>query len=228
MSNTAKWVGGGIAAGIALLAGVMVGTHLPEKAAGPVSSKAQVAAHDKAASPSTPATDTQTTDAAPASDADQGPFVIKRVLPITGPIKYGDWHWDDAGVPDGPLLITVDLDARVISVFKGGYEIGTAAVLLGTDNHPTPLGTFPIIAKIKNNVSSIYDAPMPFTMRLTHDGVAIHGAPVEKGYASHGCIGTPDAFAAKLFNLVKLGDKVVITKGKMVDVGHDLSGGEAL
>ena len=27
-------------------------------------------------------------------------FVIKRILPISGPIRYGEWHWDEAGVPD--------------------------------------------------------------------------------------------------------------------------------
>lgn len=73
-------------------------------------------------------------------------------------------------------------------------------------------------------MSTIYGADMPFTMRLTNDGVAIHGAPVEKGYASHGCIGTPNDFAEKLFSVAKVGDKVVITRGQMVDVGHDLAG----
>ena len=80
--------------------------------------------------------------AAPATQA----FTVKRILPIEGAIKYGEWHWDDAGVPDGPIVMTVDLDARVLSVFKGGYEIGAAAVLVGTDEYPTPLGTFPILA----------------------------------------------------------------------------------
>lgn len=221
MNTAGKWIGGGIAVGVALLAGVMVGTRLPSKT--PTAHHAAAPAQTASTDTSEPAeTETETETVA------DGPFVIKRVLPIQGPIRYGEWHWDDADVPDGPLLVTVDLEARVISVFRGGYEIGAAAVLLGTDDHPTPLGTFPIIAKIRDNISSIYDAPMPFTMRLTNDGVAIHGAPVEKGYASHGCIGTPDAFAQKLFAIAKLGDKVVITRGKKVDLGHDLSGGQAL
>ena len=67
-------------------------------------------------------------------------FVIRRILPVAGPIRYGEWHWDEAGVPPGPLVITVDLEARVISAFRAGYEIGTAAVLLGTDEYPTPTG----------------------------------------------------------------------------------------
>lgn len=149
-------------------------------------------------------------------------FVIKRVLPIDGPIKYGEWHWDDEGVPDGPLIMTVDLDARVLSVFKGGYEIGATAVLLGTQDHPTPLGTFPILQKKKDNISSIYNVPMPYTMRLTWDGIAIHGSEVENGYASHGCVGTPNEFAAKLFAIAKKGDKVIITRGKRIGKGDSI------
>ncbi|MEB3416741.1 L,D-transpeptidase family protein [Alteriqipengyuania sp. WL0013] len=151
------------------------------------------------------------------------PFVIKRILPIDGPIKYGEWHWDDEGVPDGPLVITVDLEARVISVFRDGYEIGAAAVLLGTDNHPTPLGVFPILEKNKDNISSIYNVPMPYTLRLTWDGISIHSSEVENGFASHGCIGTPDAFAAKLFAIAKLGDRVIITRGEKAGIGTSLA-----
>lgn len=150
-------------------------------------------------------------------------FVIKRILPITGPIKYGEWHWDDKGVPDGPIVVTVDLDARVLSVFRGGYEIGATAVLLGTSEKPTPLGVFPIKWKKADHYSSTYDgAPMPFTQNLTEDGVAIHGTKVEKGYASHGCIGVPAGFDKKLFAVTKSGDRVFITKGKRVGQGDSL------
>ena len=150
-------------------------------------------------------------------------FVIKRVLPITGPIKYGEWHWDDEGIADGPIVMTVDLQARVISVFKGGYEIGAAAVLLGTDDHPTPLGTFPIRYKMRHNVSEKYNnAPMPYSMFLTSDGVALHGAEVENGFASHGCVGMPDGFAAKVFAAAKKGDKVIITDGKRIGMGDSI------
>lgn len=150
-------------------------------------------------------------------------FVIKRILPIKGPIKYGEWHWDEAGAPAGPIVVTVDLEARVLSVFRGGHEIGATAVLLGTQEKPTPLGVFPIIWKKADHYSSIYDgAPMPFTQRLTEDGIAIHGTLVEKGYASHGCVGVPDSFAKKLFATTSLGDKVYITRGKMLEKGDSL------
>lgn len=157
----------------------------------------------------------------PAAAADT-PFVIKRILPIKGAIKYGEWHWDEAGVPAGPIVITVDLDARVLSIFRSGYEIGAAAVLLGTEDKPTPLGVFPITEKDRNHVSNLYDAPMPYMMRLTNDGITLHGSKVEWGYASHGCVGMPEAFAAKVYGASKIGDRVFITRGKTVGMGDTL------
>jgi len=148
-------------------------------------------------------------------------FVIKSILPIEGTIRYGDWFWDEGAAPgQGRLVITVDLGARVISAFRDGHEIGTAVVLVGTQDHPTPLGSFPILTKERDNVSEKYNnAPMPWTLRLTRDGIAIHGSPVMNGYASHGCIGVPDEFAAKLFAATKRGDTVIITRGRMIGLG---------
>ena len=162
--------------------------------------------------------------AAPVAVASSSPFVIKSILPIEGSIRYGDWFWDESAAPrSGALVITVDLQARVISAFRDGHEIGTAVVLVGTQDHPTPLGSFPILTKERDNVSEKYNnAPMPYTLRLTWDGIAIHGSPVMNGYASHGCIGVPDEFAAKLFAAAKRGDKVIITRGKMIGVGDKI------
>ncbi|MCV0382679.1 MAG: L,D-transpeptidase family protein [Erythrobacter sp.] len=153
-------------------------------------------------------------------------FTINSILPIEGPMKYGEWHWDISRAPeDGTLVITVDLDARVISAFKGGHEIGAAVAMLGTDEHPTPLGSFPILTKERHNVSEKYgNAPMPWTLRLTWDGIAIHGgSEVENGYASHGCIAVPDAFADKLFDVAHKGDVVIITDGKRLDLGDTIA-----
>ena len=150
-------------------------------------------------------------------------FVIKRILPIGGPIKYGEWHWDDKNVPDGPIVMTVDLEARVISVFKGGYEIGASAVLLGSEEKPTPLGVFPITQKKRHHVSNLYDAEMPYMQRLTDDGITLHATKVAWGYVSHGCVGMPEAFAQKVFEATSLGDKVYITRGKTIGVGDSIT-----
>ena len=152
------------------------------------------------------------------------PFVIKSILPVGGTIKYGESFWDESRAPKtGKLVITVDLNARIISVFRDGHEIGTAVALLGTKQHPTPVGRFTILTKEKDNVSEKYNnAPMPWTLRLTWSGIAIHGSPVINGYASHGCVGVPDEFAEKLFRVAKKGDVVVITRGGLIGVGDKI------
>ena len=157
----------------------------------------------------------------PASDG----LTIKSILPVSGVMKYGEWHWNERAAPaKGKLIVTVDLKARVISVFRDGHEIGTAVAMLGTEAHPTPTGTFPILWKQRHNVSEKYNnAPMPWSIFLTRDGIAIHGgSEVENGYASHGCIAVPDPFADRLFKIARKGDVVVITDGKMIGEGDKL------
>jgi lipoprotein-anchoring transpeptidase ErfK/SrfK len=159
--------------------------------------------------------------AAPPPVADS-PFVVKSILPITGPIRFGDYVWDESKGEPGPLVITVDLAARVLSVFENGHEIGATAILKGYGDKPTPTGVFPITQKDATHVSNIFDAPMPYMLRLTNDGVSIHGSKVERGYATNGCVGVPEAFARKLFRLAKLGDKVIITDGKRLKLGDPI------
>lgn len=161
----------------------------------------------------------------PAPTPTPAPYVIRRVLPVPGVMRIGDTYWDEAGVPDGPVVITVDLQAKVLSIFRAGYEIGTAAILYGGDDKPTPLGVYPITQKDARHRSSIYGgAPMPWMMRLTNDGVSIHGSPgMEAGLMTHGCVGVPVAFAKKLFGAAKLGTKVIVTDGERLDIGKPIT-----
>ena len=66
---------------------------------------------------------------------------------------------------------------------------------------------------------------MPYMMRLTNDGIAIHGAEVKYGYGTRGCIGVPTEFARLLFEQVKLGDRVIVTNGKMLGMGDTIIAG---
>jgi hypothetical protein len=139
---------------------------------------------------------------------------IKSLLNITSPLKYGEYIWDDHGVPPGKIWILVDLKGQLISVFRGRYEIGTAVTLYGAPQYPTPTGHFRVLARMKDHFSRTYDnAPMPYTLRLTNDGVSIHGNNVLEGYASHGCVGVPLDFAKKLFGQARVGDEVFILRG---------------
>ncbi|XVN48490.1 L,D-transpeptidase family protein [Novosphingobium rhizosphaerae] len=153
------------------------------------------------------------------------PFVVKSVLKIDGPIRFGQFYWDESQGEPGPVVITVDLTARVLSVFRNGHEIGATAILKGYGDKPTPLGVFPITQKDATHVSNLYDAPMPYMLRLTNDGVSIHGSKVEKGYATNGCVGVPNEFAKRLFKVASLGDKVIITDGKRLGVGGSINPG---
>ncbi|HXH14862.1 MAG TPA: L,D-transpeptidase family protein [Sphingomonas sp.] len=154
-----------------------------------------------------------------AVEPDEG-YVVKRVLDVPEPLRHGAYYWDTAGVPEGPIVITVDLVAQTLSIFRAGYEIGTAAVIYGADEKPTPLGVFTITQKDAHHVSNLYGAPMPYMLRLTNDGISIHGSKLMEGkYATHGCVGVPTEFAKLIFGQVKLGDRVIVTSGEMLERG---------
>ena len=135
---------------------------------------------------------------------------VKSLLSVKTPLHFGDYVWNDRGVPAGPTWVRVDLRSQLISVFRAGHEIGTAVIVYGADGLPTPAGKFPILAKLRDHRSQTYDAPMPYTLRLTGDGVSIHGSSVRWGAATHGCIGVPLPFAERLFNAAHVGDQVVV------------------
>lgn len=135
---------------------------------------------------------------------------VKSLLAVRAPMRFGDFEWNDEAIPNAPTWVRVDLGAQLISVFRGGNEIGTAVIVYGGDNKETPAGKFHVLAKDSDHRSSIYDAKMPFTLQLTGDGVSIHGSSVRWGAATHGCIGVPLDFARKLFAETKVGDEVVI------------------
>lgn len=135
---------------------------------------------------------------------------VKSLLAVKAPLQFGDYSWDDRGVPAGPTWIRVDLKSQLMSVFRGPHEIGTAVIVYGGDNKETPSGRLHILSKARDHRSSLYDAQMPYTLRLTDDGVSIHASSVRWGAATHGCIGVPLAFAQRLFAATKVGDEVVI------------------
>lgn len=198
----------------AMAAAALIPAPEPARSAAPV--KAAPVPKPVVAPVAAPASAAALPPAAPALEA----MTVKRILDIPGPISFGTYYWNTDGVPpDGALVITVDLEAQTMSVFRDGYEIGATAILYGMDEKPTPLGVHEIKQKKVHHISNLYGAPMPYMMRLTWDGVAIHGSEVEEGRATHGCIGVPTAFAKLVFAQAKLGDKVIITRGKRLGMG---------
>lgn len=135
---------------------------------------------------------------------------VRSMLNIAKPMHFGDFVWDESHIPKGPVWIRVDLTRQILSVFRDGHEIGSAVILYGTDGKATPTGSFSILEKDAKHHSHTYDAPMPYMLRLTSDGVAIHGSDVRQGFATHGCIGVPVDFARMLFGAASKGDFVAI------------------
>lgn len=136
--------------------------------------------------------------------------LIASMLAPPRRMTFGASVWDDPSPGTGPIWIRVDLSRQLLSVFRGANEIGTAVIIYGTDGKETPLGTFALLGKERMHHSSLYDADMPFTLWLTDDGVAIHASAVERGRATHGCIGVPADFASRLFAVARRGDAVIV------------------
>jgi L,D-transpeptidase catalytic domain len=140
--------------------------------------------------------------------------IVHSMLNVTKPMHFGDFVWSEDRIPKGPVWVRIDLSRQQLSVFRSGHEIGSAVILYGTDGKPTPTGSFTVLEKDADHYSRSYDAPMPYMLRLTKDGVAIHGSNVREGWATHGCIGVPLDFARLLFAAASKGDPVVILAAK--------------
>jgi lipoprotein-anchoring transpeptidase ErfK/SrfK len=140
-----------------------------------------------------------------------GKYEVKSLLNVRRPLRYGEFVWNETSVHDGPRWIRVDLKRQVISIFRDGHEIGTAVILYGAPEKRTPVGSFPILEKREEYHSRTYDAPMPFMLRLTADGVAVHGSDVRRGKATNGCIGVPLEFAKRLYTRAMNGDIVSVS-----------------
>lgn len=141
--------------------------------------------------------------------------VVRRELDIPHWLRPGEYAWTDEAVPaEGPTVVVVNIRARVLSVYRDGIEIGRSSLIYGADNMPTPHGSFPVLEKDADHWSNLYDAPMPHMLRLTWDGVALHGSPqLADDVGTHGCIGLPEEFAALLFDVVNVGDQVIVWDG---------------
>lgn len=147
-------------------------------------------------------------------------YVIRSRL-RSASLNHGDWRWDDRNAPStGPMFVAIDTASQTLSVFRDGHAIGVAVIVFGDDRKPTPLGSFRIKSKAADYWSRTYNAPMPYALRLTDDGVFVHGSSeIAEDLASHGCVGLPTPFARKLFGAVGVGDPVRITHGVFLHDG---------
>lgn len=134
-------------------------------------------------------------------------------------LKAGEFFWAPEISPEGPVTIIVSLATQRAYAYRNGVPIGVSTVSTGAEGYATPTGIFTILQKDIDHVSNLYsDAPMPFMLRLTWDGVALHAGNLPGYPASHGCIRLPHAFAERLYRITKLGITVVITNDAAVPI----------
>ena len=124
----------------------------------------------------------------------------------------GQYVWDAKRASGGPLLMTIDLTAQRLMVYRDGVLIAASAISTGSLGRETPTGVFTILEKKVMHRSTTYDdAPMPFMQRLTSKGIAIHAGDLPGFPASHGCIRLPNEFAKLLYGVTEIGTPVMIT-----------------
>ena len=146
-------------------------------------------------------------------------------------------YWDGDHVSGSPS-IRISLSEQCAYFYKGGELVGIAAISSGREGFSTTPGSFKILQKNKDHVSSIfgnyvdrdgnilrkdidrrkdpmppggiYDgAKMPFFMRFV-GGTGMHEGFLPGYAASHGCIRMPGYMAEIFFNNVSIGTPVTV------------------
>ena len=147
-------------------------------------------------------------------------------------------YWDGDGVAGAPSVV-IRLSEQRAYFFKANQLVGVSSISTGREGFGTPAGSFKIIQKDKDHVSSRfgdyldaqtgavikkdadrnidplpkgakYDgAKMPFFMRIV-DGTGMHEGFLPGCPASHGCIRMPSFMAEAVFRNVSTGTPVRI------------------
>ena len=122
-----------------------------------------------------------------------------------------------------PIMAIVSLRNQRITVYDANGWILRAPVSSGQRGRETPAGIFSVIEKEADHYSNMYDdAFMPHMQRITWSGIALHGGQLPGYPASHGCVRMPFDFAAQLFEMTRLGLRVIVapTDVAPVEIAH--------
>jgi hypothetical protein len=149
-----------------------------------------------------------------------------------------EWVWNGDGVLGSPS-IEINLTSQAAVFFKNGVEVGRSPISSGRAGYKTPVGSFRILDKNVDHVSSLYGdyvdangdvvvanvssdrdprpagtkfrgSPMPYFMRIC-GGVGMHAGFLPGYPASHGCIRMPRGAAQCFFENVPVGTPVRVT-----------------
>jgi hypothetical protein len=122
-----------------------------------------------------------------------------------------------------PVMAVIALTEQRVTIYDNWGKILRASVSTGQTGYETPLGIYSVLQKQAEHYSNLYDdASMPFMQRITWSGIALHAGALPGYPASHGCIRMPYAFAEELFDLTKVGMRVVVLRSDTapVEISH--------
>jgi hypothetical protein len=122
-----------------------------------------------------------------------------------------------------PIMAIVSIKTQQVTLYDADGWILRAPVSTGVTGRETPAGVFAVLEKEKDHHSTMYDdAWMPNMLRVTWNGIALHGGPLPGYAASHGCVRMPYRFAEKLFDKTRIGMRVIISPNDAgpVEISH--------
>jgi hypothetical protein len=111
----------------------------------------------------------------------------------------------------------VSIADQRVTLYSNGVRVAQGPVSTGVPGRPTPTGVFSIIQKDRFHHSNLYsNAPMPYMERITWSGVALHEGPLPGYPASHGCIRMTHDFAARLWQVARIGMRVIVARNDVL------------
>ena len=117
--------------------------------------------------------------------------------------------------------ILIDLTSQTLKAIENKQVVLTSSITSGRAGYATPSGNFKILNKEKMHISNRYPlvdkkagirggAKMPYMLRVTNTGVAIHAGEMVDYPDSHGCIRLPYGKAMQLYKWTDIGTKISI------------------
>ncbi len=156
------------------------------------------------------------------SDIMEGKVVTREPIISQYATPAGQYAW-------GTTYIEVDISAQHMWYIQNGTVVFESDVITGSPGRDTPAGVFEILTKKRNKtlVGNIvpetgepeYRTPVDYWARVTWSGIGFHDATwqpafggqlYKQGYGSHGCINMPYGKVKELYEMISVGDPVVI------------------
>jgi L,D-transpeptidase catalytic domain len=110
-------------------------------------------------------------------------------------------------------MAIVSLRKQRVTVYDSEGWTMRAPVSSGRTGYETPAGIYSILQRKVEHYSNLYDdAAMPFMQRLTWSGIALHAGQLPGHPASHGCVRMPSSFAERLYEVTRLGMRVIVMR----------------